>query len=101
MIHSVGNSSDECKFLVKFGTKYAADQPNKYHGNHPIPRKIFRKNQENHAIINNLVNEILKNEPQKVSAANNEEPNILESDYDDNDLYHMENMSLEETKNID
>ena len=86
MIHSVGNSSDECKVLVKFGTKYASDQPNKYHGNHPIPRKIFRKNQENHAIINNVLDDILLNEPEKVSDVNTEASKRLESDYNRNNL---------------
>ena len=35
---------------------------------------------------------------QKVSAPNHEEPEFLDSDYDANDLYEVEKMSLEETK---
>ena len=39
---------------------------------------------------------------QKVSATNNEAPEFLDSDYDANDLYEVEKMSLEETKeNLD
>ena len=37
-------------------------------------------------------------EPQKLSAVNHEAPEFLESDYDDNDLYQVENTSLDETK---
>ena len=34
----------------------------------------------------------------KISAVNHEAPGFLESDYDENDLYQVENMSLDETK---
>ena len=44
-----------------------------------------------------MVDEILLNETQKVSAAR-EAPEILDSDYDENDLYQVEKMCLEETK---
>ena len=44
--------------------------------------------QENNAIVNNLVDEILLNETQKVSAARGE-PDILDSDYDNNNLYQV------------
>ena len=37
-------------------------------------------------------------ESKKVSAVNHEAPELLESDYDKNDLYQVENMSLDETK---
>ena len=41
--------------------------------------------------------EILINETQKLSAAR-EAPEFLDSDYDDNDLYQVERMILEEAK---
>ena len=53
MIHGSGHSSDECKALGEFGTKYTAAQPTKYRGRNPIPIKRFHKKQENHNIINN------------------------------------------------
>ena len=34
----------------------------------------------------------------KVSAVNHEEPEFWENGYDDKDLYQVENMSLDETK---
>ena len=65
MIHGVGHSSGECKVLDEFGTMYAATQPTKYHGRNPVPSKIFHKKQENHVIINNVVDEIQITEPKK------------------------------------
>ena len=52
---------------------------------------------ENNAIINNVVENILLNETQKVSAAR-EAPEFLDSDCDENDLYQVEKIILEETK---
>ena len=43
------------------------------------------------------MDEILLNETQKVSAAR-ESPTFLDSDCDENDLYQVEKMILEETK---
>ena len=65
--------------------------------NHPVPRKTFNRHQENNAIINNVVDEILLNETEKVSAAS-KAPECLDSDYDENNIYRVEKMSLEETK---
>ena len=44
MIHGSVHSSDECKVLRNFGTKYAAAQPAKDRGSDPVPRKVFHKN---------------------------------------------------------
>ena len=52
---------------------------------------------ENNAIINNVVDEILLNETQKVSAER-EAPEFLDSGFDDNGLYQVGKMILEETK---
>ena len=98
IIHGLGHSSDECKILGEFENKYTAAQTTKDRGRKPVRRKIFQKKQENHAIINNVVDEILLNETKKVSAVNHEAPYFLENDYDENDLYQMENMILDETK---
>ena len=53
---------DKCKVLGDFGDKYVKGKTTKYHGNHTTPRKIFNRQQENNAIIKNLVDEILLNE---------------------------------------
>ena len=42
--------------------------------------------------------EILLNETQIVISTNNETPEFLDSDYDANDLYQVDKMSLEDTK---
>ena len=98
LTHGLGHSSDECKVLGNFGAKYAKSQPTKDRRIKPVPIKILNKQQENRIIINNAVDEILFNETKKVSAVNHEAPDFLEMDYDENDLYQMENMSLDETK---
>ena len=46
------------------------------------------------------MDDILLNETKKVSAMNHEAPEILENYYDENDLYQVENMSLEDTKSF-
>ena len=98
IVHGIAHSSNYSRVLKQFGTKYAAAQSTKYHWNNPVTRKIFQKKQENHAIINNAVDDILLNETKKVSAVNHEAPESLENDYYENDLYQVENMSLDETK---
>ena len=45
-----------------------------------------------------MVDEILLNEPKKLSDVNHEAPEVLENDYNKNDLYQVKNMSLDETK---
>ena len=100
-MHSPRNSSDECKVLGDFGTTYANSRPTKYRGRNPVPREKNKRQQENNAIVNNAVDEILLNETQKLSAAR-EAPECLDSDYYENDFYQADKMSLEETKeNLD
>ena len=98
MIHRAGRYYDECKVFGGFGTKYAATQPTKECGSNPVPTKIPHKKQENHAIINNMVDDIQMDESKKVSAVNHNAPEFLENDYGENDLYLVENLSLDETK---
>ena len=56
--------------------------------------KIINSQQENNAIVKNTVDEILLT--QKVSAINHEAPEFLGSDYDANDLYEVDKMSIED-----
>ena len=39
LIYGVGTSSNKCKVLGEFGTKWAVYQPTKYRRSNPIPRK--------------------------------------------------------------
>ena len=89
MIHGAGHYSDEYKVLGEFGTKYATDHPTKDRGRNPTPRKNFHKNQENNAIINNVVDEIQMTESKEVNTVNHEAQEFLESDYNDNELYKV------------
>ena len=97
IIHGSGHSSEECKVLGDFGTKYANSSPTKDCGSIPVPR-FLNRHQENNAIFNNAVDEIILNETQKVSDTNHEAPEFLDSDYDANNLYQVDKMSLEDTK---
>ena len=45
-----------------------------------------------------MVDEILMNETKKISSLNHEALEFSENDYDENDLYQVENLSLDETK---
>ena len=100
MIHGAGHSSGECNFLGEFLTKYSEYHPTKDQGGDPIPRKMLQKKQENHTITNNVADELRIVGSKKVSAVNHEAPGFLESEYDEKDLYQVENMSLYETKEI-
>ena len=70
--------------------------PTKDHGDIPVPRYFFNRHQENNATVNNAVGKILL--IQKVSATNHEAQTFLDSDYYANDLYEVDKISLEETK---
>ena len=61
--------------------------PTKENGNSPVPRKKNNRKQENNAIVNNAVDEILLT--QKVNATNHEAPEFMDSDYDANYLYKV------------
>ena len=93
-IHGPGYPSDECKFLGDFGAKCDKAIPTKDHGNHTVPRDKFNRQQENIAIVNNVVNGIILHDTQKFSAAR-EAPGFLDCDYNENRLYHYEIMIFE------
>ena len=69
LIHGPGHFSGEFKVLVYFRANYAKFKPTKGHRNHPVPRKKINRQQENKDIVNNVVDEILLNETQKVDTA--------------------------------
>ena len=53
--------------------------------NHPVPRDKFNRQQENNVIVNNVVDEILPRENEKLSVMKEAHENV-ESDFDDNKL---------------
>ena len=62
IIHSAGNSSDECKVLSDFGSKYANIIHTKDHRKEPSLNNKFGKNQENNAIVQHAVDKIIQQE---------------------------------------
>ena len=66
-------------------------------GTIPLPKNKFNRQKENNAIFNSAVYEILMHENQKVSAEKEAHKNI-QSEFDENNIYQIDNMSLEYTK---
>ena len=97
LINFPRHSSDECKALGNFGSKYAETIPTKDCGHDPITRKKFNNQQENDYIVKIAVDEILVNENEKGIATKEAHENV-ESYFDDNKLYQIDNMSLEDIK---
>ena len=96
-MHGPGNSSGECKVLGDFDYKYAKSRSTKYHGENLTNINKIKRQQENNAIVNSAMYEILLEEKQKLSAKKGSYENI-ESDIDGNELYQIDNISLEDTK---
>ena len=80
-----------------FGSRYVKRRPTKELRNDPVPRKEFNRNQENNFIVNIEVDEILLYENQKVSAVK-EAIERFESNFYENELYQIDNISLQDTK---
>ena len=97
LIHGPEHSSDECKVLVHLCSEDVKVNPTKDYRNHPLPINKFNIQKENIAIVNSAGDEILLHENRKVSAAK-EAPENIESYFDDNGLYQIENMSLGDIK---
>ena len=94
LIHLAGHLSYECKVLGDFGSSYSKAIPTKDRGHNPVLRNKFNRQQENNAIFNSAVDEILLHKNEKLSAMKESNKNI-KSYFDENKLYHIDNMSLE------
>ena len=99
LIHNPGHSSYECKVLGDFGSKYAIIRPTKYHGHNTANRNKFNRQEDKNAIVKHTVYEILQRENNEVSDEEEAHGNV-ESELDDNDLYQIDNMSLDKKKKI-
>ena len=62
-----GHSSDECKVLGGFGSKYSKIRLTKDHGQEPATNKIFNINQEKNAIVHHSVHQIILQDKTKLS----------------------------------
>ena len=97
LIHGPRHSAYECNILGDFGSKYAKSRPTKYHRKDPATGNKFNRHQQNNFIVNSEVDEILLQENQKLSAYKGAHENI-EYDFDENELYQIDNMSIEYTE---
>ena len=83
--------------MEDFGSKYSKRTPSKDCGHDPETRNKFNREQENYAIYNHAVGKIFLQKINKVSAeAEGRENN--ESYIDENDIYQIDNISLDEKK---
>ena len=90
-IHCPVNSSDECKFLGYFGSRCAKIRPTKDCGHNPANKRKFNRH-HNHSL-----DKIIPQENSKLSAEAEVHDNI-ESEIDYNDLYQIDNMSIDDKK---
>ena len=97
LIHGPGYSSDEWKVLGDFGSKYVEIRPTKDCGQNPLPRNKFNRHKENSDIVNSALDEALLHENEQLITVKEANENV-DSDFDENKLYHIENISLEDTK---
>ena len=85
LIHGLGHSSDKCKVLGDFVSKYVKSIPTEDRGRDTVPRKTFNMQQENNYIVNSAVDEILLHKNEKLCAVK-EAPENVESGFDENKL---------------
>ena len=96
-IHGPEHSSYESKVLGDFFFKYVKSRPTKDQNHDPVIRKEFNRQQENNDFSNIAVDGILPHKNKKVSDEN-KAPENIESKFDDNEFYLIDNMRLEYTK---
>ena len=93
LTHSPGHSSDECKVLGDFGSKYSIIMHAEDRGHDPITKNKFNRQQQNNDIVNHALAYIILKDNNTLSAAAEAHENI-DSKIDENDLYQIDNMSL-------
>ena len=97
LILGPGNSSDKYKVLGDFGSKYAKTRHTNNRGHNHKNINEYTRQQYNNTIVNSAVDEIILQENNKVSAGT-EAQKIIESEFDENSLYRIDNMSLEKKR---
>ena len=80
-----------------FGSKYSKIRPTYGHGHDPATINKLNRQKEKKYIVNHAVDEIILQKNNKVIAEAGSHENI-ESEIDENDLYQIGNMSLNENK---
>ena len=95
LIRGPGNSLDECKVLGDFGTKYAKIRPTKYHRHKPAPKIIFGRYQQNNAIVEHAVDEIMLQDNKKLSLTDETHDNI-DSEVGKDKMYELDKMIFDQ-----
>ena len=80
-----------------YGTKCFTSRTIKDCGRNNVRGIKINRQQKNNSIVSNTVDKIPLTENQKRSAAT-EAPECSDSDYNENDLYQFDKLSIEETK---
>ena len=93
-IHGPINSSDECKVLGDFGTKYDTYRSTKDHRQDPATKKSFGRQQENNTMIQHVVDEIILQQNEKLSVKYETRESIY-NEVNEDDLPDLENISLD------
>ena len=65
LVRGLGNSSDECKVLGDFGSKYSKSRTTKDRRQKPEKMKKFNRKKDNNAIVQHAVDEIILHENMK------------------------------------
>ena len=95
LVHSPGHSSDECKVLRNFCSKYFKRRPNKYCIQEPSPQKEFFRQQYNNSIVQNSVDELILQENKKLGVKYETHENIYD-ELDEDEIYDIYKMSLDD-----
>ena len=78
--------------MGEFGSKYSKISPTKDRGNDPLTKNKFNRNQENNDIVNHALDDIIPQE------ALRKKLKTIDSEINDNNLYQIDNISLDEKK---
>ena len=81
-----------------FGSKYHERSTFKDRGHDTATRNVFNIKQDNNDFVNHAVDEILMPKKRVSAEAEAEAHENIESDIDENDLYHIYNISLYDKK---
>ena len=97
LIHVLENSSEECEILGDYGSKYYKIRPTKYYGHETAAKNKFIRQKDYNAIVQYEIDEIILQENNKLSAEYEAQEKI-NHEIDENDLYEIDTMSLDEYK---
>ena len=97
IIHEPVHSSDKCKVLGDFCSKYSKIRPTKGHGQEPANIEKFNRKQDNNAMFQHVVDDTSLQEENKLSTEYESHENIDSEIYKD-DPYEIEDKSLDKNK---